>query len=115
MQVRNNQFSPYFRHHNKLPRQFCVTPELFIKFILTFNTLHANKVEEISSRKNRYHQGLEKLNHTAKQVYIYIRSHYKQIYAVWWTEKLWGKELSYTYLKKTRVIKVKRKLLLASH
>lgn len=40
----------------------------YIKFLSTFHTLYENKIEEISSKKNRYKQGLEKLNFTADQV-----------------------------------------------
>ncbi|XP_065211052.1 dynein axonemal heavy chain 3-like [Planococcus citri] len=56
------------RYNEENKSNFYVSSHTYIKFLSTFHTLYKNKIEEISSKKNRYKQGLEKLNFTADQV-----------------------------------------------
>lgn len=59
-------------------KQFCITSEIYIKFLQTFGTLYRNKIEEISVKKERYQQGSKKLNYTANQVSIFL---FKPLYS----------------------------------
>lgn len=51
-------------------KKFYVTSKIYIKFLLTYQALYENKIKDISSKKERYQQGLEKLNFAASQVSI---------------------------------------------
>lgn len=58
------------RYNEVSDKKFYVTSKIYIKFLLTYQALYENKIKDISSKKERYQQGLEKLNFAASQVSI---------------------------------------------
>lgn len=59
-----------FRFYSNLKRYNYVTPTSYLELIKTFQNLHKKKVNEITTLRNRYEIGLEKLDFAAGQVSI---------------------------------------------
>lgn len=60
----------FLRFFNNLKRHNYVTPTSYLELIRTFQNLHTKKVDEITTLKQRYLTGLDKLDFAAGQVSI---------------------------------------------
>lgn len=60
----------YFRFHFHLKRYNYVTPTSYLELIKTFKRLHKKKVDEVTTLRQRYEIGLEKLEFAASQISV---------------------------------------------
>jgi len=59
-----------FRFYSALKRYNYVTPTSYLELIKTFQNLHKKKVDQITTLRNRYETGLDKLDFAAGQVSV---------------------------------------------
>ncbi|CAI6363283.1 unnamed protein product [Macrosiphum euphorbiae] len=59
-----------FRFYSALKRHNYVTPTSYLELIKTFKNLHKKRVDQITTMRNRYETGLDKLDFAAGQVSV---------------------------------------------